>query len=89
MARDEIVSFIFRNPVSAGTHLLWCLLAVYITGLLWRLSRGDRVRQLSTGAFGLSMVLLYGASGVTTLYLARICCSSSISAFSITAPSTS
>ena len=63
MARDEIVSFIFRNPVSAGTHLLWCLLAVYVTGLLWRLSRGDRVRQLSTGAFGLSMVLLYGASG--------------------------
>ena len=63
MARDEIVSFIFRNPVSAGTHLLWCLLAVYITGLLWRLSRGDRIRQLSTGAFGLSMVLLYGASG--------------------------
>ena len=63
MARDEIVSFIFRNPVSASTHLLWCLLAVYITGLLWRLSRGDRIRQLSTGAFGLSMVLLYGASG--------------------------
>jgi hemolysin III len=63
MARDEIVSFIFRNPVSTGTHLLWCLLAVYVTGLLWRLSRGDRVRQLSTGAFGLSMVLLYGASG--------------------------
>ncbi|HEY7427882.1 MAG TPA: hemolysin III family protein [Gemmataceae bacterium] len=63
MARDEIISFIFRNPVSAGTHLLWCVLGVYITALLWRLSRGDRVRQLSTGAFGLSMVLLYGASG--------------------------
>ena len=62
MARDEIISFIFRNPVSAGTHLLWCVLGVYITALLWRLSRGDRVRQLSTGAFGLSMVLLYGAS---------------------------
>ncbi len=64
MARDEIISFIFRNPVSAGTHLLWCLLGVYITALLWRLSRGDRTRQLSTGAFGLSMVLLYGASGI-------------------------
>jgi hemolysin III len=62
MARDEIISFIFRNPVSASTHLLWCVLGVYITALLWRLSRGDRVRQLSTGAFGLSMVLLYGAS---------------------------
>jgi hemolysin III len=63
MAHDEIVSFIFRNPVSAGTHLIWCVLGVYVTALLWRLSRGDRLRQLSTGTFGLSMVLLYGASG--------------------------
>ncbi len=62
--RDEIVSFIFRNPVSAGTHLLWCILGIYITALLWRLSRGDRRRQLSTGIFGLSMVLLYGASAL-------------------------
>jgi hemolysin III len=61
--RDEIISFIFRNPVSAGSHFLWCILGVYITALLWRLSRGDRIRQLSTGAFGLSVVLLYGASG--------------------------
>jgi hemolysin III len=63
MARDEIVSFVFRNPVSAGTHLMWCVLGVYVTGLLWRLSRGDRLRQISTATFGLSMVLLYGASG--------------------------
>ena len=62
--RDDIVSFIFRNPVSAGTHLLWCLLAMYITALLWRLSRGNWLHQWSTGVFGLSMVLLYGASGV-------------------------
>jgi hemolysin III len=63
MAKDDIVSFVFRNPVSAGTHLLWCVFGLFITALLWRLSRGDRVRQLSTGMFGLSMVLLYGASG--------------------------
>ena len=62
--RDEIVSFIFRDPVSAGTHLLWCLLAMYVTALLWRLSRGNWLHQWSTGVFGLSMVLLYGASGV-------------------------
>lgn len=62
--RDEVVSFIFRNPVSAGTHLLWCILGAYITALLWRLSRGDRLRQFSTGIFGLSMVLLYGASAL-------------------------
>lgn len=60
--QDETIGFIFRNPVSAGTHLMWCVLGVYITALLWRLSRGDRLRQLSTGTFGLSMVLLYGAS---------------------------
>jgi hemolysin III len=62
--RDETVSFIFRNPVSAGTHLLWCFFGAYITALLWRLTRGDRVRQLSTAIFGLSMVLLYGASAL-------------------------
>jgi hemolysin III len=63
MPGNEIVSFGFRNPVSAGSHLLWFLLGVYLTGLLWRLGRGDRLRQLSVGAFGLSMVLLYAASG--------------------------
>src|SRR5262249_52338932 len=31
---------------------------------LWRLARGDRLRQWSVGCFGLSMVLLYGASGL-------------------------
>jgi hemolysin III len=61
---DQIHSFIFRNPVSAGTHLLWCLLGAYFTAFLWRLSRGDWLRQWSTGTFGLSMVLLYGASGL-------------------------
>lgn len=64
MVRSDIVSFIFRNPVSAATHLLWCVLGMYLTGLLWRLSRGDRLRQWSTGTFGASMVLLYGASGL-------------------------
>jgi hemolysin III len=61
---SDIVPFVFRNPVSAGTHLVWCLFGAYVTGILWKLSRGDRVRQLSVGCFGLSMTLLYGASGV-------------------------
>jgi hemolysin III len=60
---NPIYPFIFRTPVSASTHLLWCVLGVYVTALLWRLCRGDRVRQLSLGCFGLSMTLLYGASG--------------------------
>jgi hemolysin III len=59
-----IQPFVFRNPVSAVTHLAWCLWAVVVTLLLWRLARGDRRRQLAVGCFGLSMVLLYAASGV-------------------------
>ena len=62
--QQDISPFVFRNPVSASTHLLWCVFGAYITGILWRLSRGDRVRQLSVGCFGLSMTLLYGASGL-------------------------
>jgi hemolysin III len=54
---------VFRNPVSAGTHLLWCLWGIYLTALLWRLTRGDRTRQLSVAIFGLCVCLLYGASG--------------------------
>jgi hemolysin III len=63
MPNAEIQPFVFRNPVSAGTHLFWFLWALPLTLLLWRLARGDRVRQLSIGCFGLCMVLLYGASG--------------------------
>ena len=63
MPSSEILPFIFRNPVSAATHLGWCLWAIWVTGLLWKLARGDRWRRLSVGCFGLSMVLLYGASG--------------------------
>jgi hemolysin III len=61
--QDDIRAFVLRDPVSAGTHLLWCLWAAYATALLWRLARGDRHRQLAVGCFGLSMVLLYAASG--------------------------
>jgi hemolysin III len=62
--QPDISPFVFRNPVSASTHLLWCLLAAYVTGILWRLTRGDRVRQLSVACFCLSATLLYGLSGL-------------------------
>lgn len=64
MVQKDIISYGFRDPVSALTHLFWCLFAIYLTSLLWRLARGDRVRQLSIGCFGLSMVVLYAASGL-------------------------
>ncbi len=63
MEPGTIAPLVFRNPVSAGTHLLWCLLALYLTALLWRLARGDRVRQVSVAVFCLSMIVLYGMSG--------------------------
>jgi hemolysin III len=53
-----------RDPVCSMTHLFWCGWSVFAAVLLWRLARGDRLRQLSVGCFGLSMVLLYLASGV-------------------------
>jgi hemolysin III len=52
-----------RNPVSAATHLVWFVGALFITLLLWRLTRGDRLRRWSVLTFGLSMCLLYAASG--------------------------
>jgi hemolysin III len=64
MQQSDIFPFVFRNPVSASTHLLWCILGAYITAIFWRLARGDRVRQISVGIFGVSMTLLYGASGL-------------------------
>src|SRR5947209_7230561 len=51
-----------RDPVASLTHLFGLLAAGYFTGLLWRLGRGDRRRQLSVSVFGLSMCLLYFAS---------------------------
>jgi hemolysin III len=62
MGPHDITPFVFRQPVSAGTHLLGCLWALLVVRVLWALARGDRLRQGSVGCFGLSMVLLYGAS---------------------------
>jgi hemolysin III len=54
-----------RDPVSFATHFAACLWAVFATGLLWRLGRGKgRRAQLALGTFGVSMVLLYGASAL-------------------------
>src|SRR5207237_7923187 len=54
-----------REPVSAWTHLLWLILAVPGTWLLWRRSRGNRPKQLSLLIFGLSLIACFGGS---TLY---------------------
>lgn len=54
----------FHQPVSSGTHLFMAAWALFATLMLVRLSNGQpRVVKWSVMAFGLSMVLLYLASG--------------------------
>ena len=55
---------IVREPVSSLTHLVTSLFAVYVTLLFWQLTRGDRIKRLSLVCFGVSMVVLYAASGL-------------------------
>ena len=54
--------FNFREPVSSWTHFLWLLLAFPGTWLLWRRSRGDRLKRAGMLTFGLGLVLCYGGS---------------------------
>ena len=54
--------FNFREPVSSWTHFLWLLLAFPGTWLLWRRSRGDRLKRFGMLVFGLGLALCYGGS---------------------------
>jgi hemolysin III len=53
-----------RQPVSALTHMIWCVVAAFVAALLVRLCRGNRVKQVSLAVFGVSLVLQYGVSSV-------------------------
>jgi hemolysin III len=53
-----------RDPVASSTHFFTSFWAIFATLVLWRLTRGDWVRRLSVTVFGLSMVILYAASGL-------------------------
>jgi hemolysin III len=53
-----------RHPVSALTHLLWCVVSLFLAALLVRLCRGDRIKQAGVACFGASAVLLYAISGL-------------------------
>jgi hemolysin III len=53
-----------REPVSTWTHALWLLLSLPGTWVLWRLCRGDRVKQLGMLVFGLSLALCYAGSSL-------------------------
>jgi hemolysin III len=63
MAHENIPLLGLRDPVSSLTHFAACLFAMFVTAFLWRLSRPrGRRAQLAFAAFGLSTILLYGAS---------------------------
>jgi len=64
MPSDPIHPFLFRHPVSAGLHLLYAAWALYALALLRRLTRHDRARRAAVTCFGVSLVLLYVASGL-------------------------
>jgi hemolysin III len=53
-----------RDPVSALTHLGAAVFDEYVTLLFVRLTRYDWIKRQSLLVFGLSMILLYTASGV-------------------------
>jgi hemolysin III len=54
---------LLHDPVSAASHLLACAFAGYSSLILMRLAGGERPKRLSLACFGLTMTLLYGASG--------------------------
>ena len=53
-----------RQPVSAATHLAWCVVSIFIAALLVRLCGHDWGKRASVGLYGVAMVALYGISGV-------------------------
>ena len=52
-----------RDPVSSASHLLTAAWAAYATLILIRLTAGRPERRLAVAVFGISMVMLYLASG--------------------------
>jgi channel protein (hemolysin III family) len=54
-----------RDPISAATHAAACLWFLYLTAILWRLCRGERLKQWSIAVFGISSVILYAASALS------------------------
>src|SRR5438876_8203226 len=53
-----------RQPVAAWTHASWFFLAIPISLLLWRLARGDRIKQAGLLIFGLCLIFCYAGSAL-------------------------
>ena len=56
--------YLFRDPVSAGSHLIASLLALVVTLFLFRITRGSPGRRLAATLFGACATFLYAASGL-------------------------
>jgi len=54
----------FRDAVSTWTHLLWAILTLPATALLWHRCRGDRAKQLAMLIFGASSFLCFASSAL-------------------------
>ncbi len=53
-----------REPVNAWTHLVGCLLSLAGLGVLVALSRNDPAKVVTMTVYGVSLVLLFGASAL-------------------------
>ena len=53
-----------RDPLASSSHLLTGLWAIYATLLLLRLTESGEGRKLAVAVYGLTMVVLYFASGI-------------------------
>jgi hemolysin III len=53
-----------RDPVASSTHFFASMLAIFATLIMRRLTRNDSLRRACVTIFGLSMVVLYAASGL-------------------------
>jgi len=56
--------FSVRDPVSAGTHFVWMVLAIPATILLVWLNRHQRHKQISMLVYGLSLIFCMGGSAL-------------------------
>lgn len=52
-----------RDPFSSLSHYVASGFAVLLTAVMWRLTRGDPGRRASVTIFGVTMAVLYAASG--------------------------
>src|SRR6516162_2193123 len=54
----------FREPVNTWTHLVWMLLAIPGTLLLWQRGRDDLPKQISFLIFGIGLIVCFGSSAL-------------------------